>query len=340
MDYGPHVQRWCGISIYTTCPVAPIGSLDLRASIRSVAQWTETAGCVGSLIYTDNGLADPWMVAQITVEATRGFVPLVALQPAYEHPFSVARTISSFHQLHRRPVHLNLVAGGFVRDLDAIGANLAHDERYRRLTEHATITRGLLAGQTVTFDGDHYRVAGLRLDTGDLDADRSEFLVSGSSPAGIAAAAAVGALPVRYPGPPGSEDDLGLDSQPTGIRLGIIARETADEAWQLAETRFPPDRAGEMKHALAMKVSDSHWHRRQSATAGTDTFWMRPVQTYKSFCPYLVGSHDDVAEIIGGYLAERVTTIILDIPSAAEDVEHAVQAIQLASDRVTKDLQR
>lgn len=319
------------VSIYTTCPVAPIGPHDLAESIRRTAQWTEAAGGVGALVYTDNGLADPWLVAQIAVEATTSFTPLVALQPAYEHPFTTARAVASFHQLHDRAVHLNLVAGGFVRDLEAIGANLHHDQRYQRLIEHAQITSSLLAGDSVTTDGAHYRVTGLRLDVGDLAADTIELFVSGSSPAGIAAAEAIGALPVRYPAPPGSDDDLGLVGRATGIRLGIIARDTADAAWQLANERFPPDRAGEMKHALAMKVSDSHWHRRESEINSGGTFWMHPVQTYRSFCPYLVGSHREVAHIIGGYLAEGVTTIIVDIPTGPDDIDHAVQAIELAA---------
>jgi len=323
-----------GILIYTTCPVGASEPYGYADTIRQVASWSEEAGAFGALVYTDNGLVDPWLVAQLVVEATSSFVPLVAVQPAYEHPFATARTVASFQRLHGRAVHLNLVAGGFVRDLEAIGAFLDHDERYARLVEHATIVAAVLRGETVTLDGAHYQVSGLRMDTTDLDSDDVRFLVSGSSSAGLAAAASLGALPVRYPEPPDAEEGSALAGQPTGIRLGVIARDTADEAWQLANQRFPPDRAGEMKHRLAVQVSDSFWHRSQADIAGGASFWLHPVNTYKSFCPYLVGSHEDVATTIGDYLAEGVGTLILDIPTCREDVVHAMTAIDLASARV------
>ncbi|MEM9652361.1 MAG: LLM class flavin-dependent oxidoreductase [Actinomycetota bacterium] len=260
--------------------------------------------------------------------------PLVAVQPAYEHPFTTARTVASFQRLHDRAVHLNLVAGGFVRDLEAIGAFLDHDARYERLVEHATIVAGVLAGETMTVEGNHYQVSGLRMDASDLDADAVKFFVSGSSPAGIAAATSLGAVPVRYPKPPDADQEPELVGLATGIRLGVIARDTADEAWRLAHERFPPDRAGEMKHSVAVKVSDSHWHRDQAGIAEGGTFWLHPVNTYKSFCPYLVGSHEDVAKTIGDYLVDGVRTLILDIPTCPEDVANAMVAVERASTRI------
>lgn len=328
------VDNGGGILTYTTCPVAAVEPFGFAETVRRVAAWSEDAGAIGALVYTDNGLVDPWLVAQLAVEATSSFVPLVAVQPAYEHPFTTARTVASFQRLHGRAVHLNLVAGGFVRDLEAIGAFLDHDERYARLVEHATIVGGVLSGETVTLDGEHYQVSGLRMDVSDLDGDAVRFFVSGSSPAGLGAATTLGATPVRYPKPPGAEDDAALATMTTGIRLGIIARDTADEAWRLANERFPPDRAGEMKHSIAVKVSDSHWHRAQAGIAEGGSFWLHPVNTYKSFCPYLVGSHEDVAKTIGDYLVEGVRTLILDIPTCPEDVEHAMTAIELASTRI------
>lgn len=317
------------MQVYTTCPVAAAPGCTHVETIRRASAWAEAAGAVGSLVYTDNGLIDPWLAAQILIESTEALVPLVAVQPAYEHPFSTARTVASFQRLHGRRVDINLVAGGFVRDLEALGASLDHDERYARLAEFATIVGGLLAGDVVTLAGDHYRVDGLTLDVAGLATAETRFLVSGSSPAGIATAQRLGALPVRYPGPPGADDDLGLGDLATGVRLGIICRDTGDEAWAVANQRFPPDRAGEMKHALAVKVSDSHWHARQSTLAG-DTFWLHPVNTYKSFCPYLVGTQGEVADVIGRYLDGGVTTLIVDIPESEADLAGAMAAVDLA----------
>jgi alkanesulfonate monooxygenase len=50
----------------------------------------------------------------------------------------------------------------------------------------------------------------------------------------------------------------------SGVRVGIIAREAADEARAVAHERFPEDRKGQLTHQLAMKISDSEWHRKLS----------------------------------------------------------------------------
>ena len=44
-----------------------------------VLQWdrSEQFGCHGVLVYTDNGVFDPWIVAQIVIESTDRLVPLV-----------------------------------------------------------------------------------------------------------------------------------------------------------------------------------------------------------------------------------------------------------------------
>jgi len=44
-------------------------------------------------------------------------VPLVAVQPVYMHPYSVAKMVSTLAFLHQRRVFLNMVAGGFKNDL-------------------------------------------------------------------------------------------------------------------------------------------------------------------------------------------------------------------------------
>src|SRR5205809_571415 len=82
-----------------------------------VARWSEAAGCEGILVYTDNGIVDPWLVAQLVVQATERLCPLVAIQSVYMHPYSAAKMVSSLAHLHGRRAYLNMVAGGFRNDL-------------------------------------------------------------------------------------------------------------------------------------------------------------------------------------------------------------------------------
>ena len=73
---------------------------------------------------------------------------------------------------------------------------------------------------------------------------------------------------------------------------------TGDEAWQVAEQRFPPDRRGQVVHQLAMKTSDSRWHKDLSERPEAEPdspYWLRPFHSYQTFCPYLVGARARVA---------------------------------------------
>ena len=74
-----------------------------------------------------------------------------------------------------------------------------------------------------------------------------------------------------------------------------------------------------------MKTSDSAWHRQLSerpATAEPSAYWLVPFQNYKTFCPYLVGSYERVAEELARYLAAGYRTLILDVPASDEECAH------------------
>jgi alkanesulfonate monooxygenase len=319
--------------VYTTCPPSNrVPQPELVARMQDAARWSETYGCHGMLVYTDNGLVDPWLAAEVLLAATTRLVPLIAVQSVYLHPYSAAKLIASCAHLRQRRLDVNLVAGGFPNDLRALGDRTPHDQRYDRTVEFARILRGLVDGEAVSLQGQWWQVETLRL-TPPVPAElRPAFLISGSSPAGLAAAHALGATAVCYPEPPASYGPAPADGITRGIRVGVLARPTAQAAWQVAHARFPPDRRGQLTHGLAMKVSDSHWHRQlgelaRSSSAAGEIYWLHPFQNYQTFCPYLVGSHDQVAAVLAGYLRAGFTTLITDVPAEAADLEHLAEAL-------------
>jgi alkanesulfonate monooxygenase len=275
------------------------------------------------LIYAESRLVDPWLVAQIVVEATDHLVPLIAVQPVYSHPYTVAKLVSTLTNLHGRQILLNLVAGGFRNDLLALGDTAEHDDRYARLGEFGRIVAGLCRGEAMTMAGRFYTVNGLRLTPSVPPALQPTFVVSGSSAAGRGVAAALDATAVRYPLPPG------------GIRIGIIARADREDAWRVAHETFPAVRAGQVAYAFTMKVSDSEWHRELSladtVAPGESTYWLHPFRQYQTFCPYLVGSYEEVASQISRYIDEGVDIVILDVPPNAEELSHSVRSLNLAA---------
>ena len=138
------------IDVFSACPSS--STVDGHAYIqrvRDVARWSEQYGCKGILVYTDNSLIDAWLVSQIVIQHTTRLCPLVAVQPVYMHPYTVAKMVTSLGDLYGRRMYLNMVAGGFKNDLTALNDITPHDKRYDRLREYTLIIKGLLAGGLV-----------------------------------------------------------------------------------------------------------------------------------------------------------------------------------------------
>lgn len=328
------------VRLFSTCPASTdVPGKEYVASVADVARWSERYGCTGILVFSDNRALDPWLVSQVIVEHTERLAPLVAVQPIYMHPYSVAKKLASFAHVFRRRLYLNMVAGGFRNDLLALNDPTPHDRRYDRLREYTTIINRLVEGEgPVTFEGEFYTVRNLRL-TPEIDPWLAPGLfVSASSEAGTAAAYALRATAVKYPKPPGDEEELGRASGPAGIRVGIIAREDERVAWAVARQRFPEDRKGQLAQQLAMKVSDSVWHGQlaqlsRNAEPGENPYWLVPFENYKAMCPYLVGSYERVGQELARYVALGYRNFILDVPPAEEELHHTRVAFDHALER-------
>jgi alkanesulfonate monooxygenase len=325
--------------VFTTCQQSIQSSPEAYArSVAEIARWSDEVGCEGILIYTDNGLVDPWLVAQLVIENTETLCPLVAVQPVYMHPYAAAKMVASLAYLYNRRIWLNMVAGGFRLDLKALADETPHDDRYDRLVEYCLIVQNLLSSsKPFSFAGKYYTVRNLKM-TPTLPSDLIPGItVSGSSPAGLRAARMLDATAVKYPRRAQEEaEDAPSDAAQLGMRCGVIARETDEEAWDVALDRFPVDRKGQLTHALAMQVSDSLWHRQLSELGRDDAFqdriyWLGPFENYKTFCPYLVGSYGRVGRELGRYLELGFKTFIIDIPSSRGELDHIVSAFARAT---------
>jgi alkanesulfonate monooxygenase len=332
------------LEVYSTCPPSSLfDGDDYPAAVIATARASEEHGCTGILVYTDNSLLDPWYLAQIIIQHTRSLTPLIAVQPVYMHPYWVAKKITTLAYLYGRRVALNMVAGGFATDLAALKDLTPHDRRYDRAVEYTTIIKRLLGDVApLSYRGEFYTVDKLRLAPSLPPHLFPPIFISGSSAAGCAAARALGAVAIEYPKP--ANDYIGRPADETagierGIRIGVIARDTEGEAWRTARQRFPEDRKGQITHQLAMKVSDSAWHRQLSQLAEEsepeiDAYWLVPFQNYKTFCPYLVGRYDRVGDELARYLRAGFRTFILDVPPSEDDLRHTHVAFTTAAQQV------
>jgi alkanesulfonate monooxygenase len=325
------------LEVYGTFPLAR-GSTPQRfvAPILDVARWSESAGLRGLLIFTDNDSADPWAAAQYLLERTATLVPLVAVQPLYMHPYTAARLVSSLSSMYGRRLDLNLVAGGYLPHMRALGCTLDHDERYARLTEYGQILLDLLRQKApLTRRTTYFDVQDARLHP-PLPAhlDPTVF-VAGTSPAAAATARALGAARLIYPEESHVYAGAGRPLAGCGIRFGIIARDDTRQAWRLAAQRFPTSEALERLRGQHVDHFDAQWHQEiweQStvARAFPATYWLYPFRVAREFCPYLVGSHQEVAAVLSRYIELGIDTLILNQARAEDDVFHAMEAIRQA----------
>jgi alkanesulfonate monooxygenase len=205
------------------------------------------------------------------------------------------------------------------------------------LIEYALIVKGLLADQdAITFQGKFYRVDKLKMTPPLPKAFFPGVLISGSSEAGLSAARLLGAVPILYAKPAKECASTAVDTGGHfGIRIGVMARPTEEGAWKEAHGRFPEEKKGKMIHGLAMKVSDSVWHHELSSAIEENkttpgSYWLAPFENYKTFCPYLVGDYEQVAEELARYLDLACRTFILDVPVCEQDLQHARIAFDLA----------
>jgi probable F420-dependent oxidoreductase len=97
------------------------------------------------------------------------------------HPVLVAREAASVDILTDGRFVLGLGAGSIRSEYDQIGATFdTGGTRVERLAEAVTIIKGLLAGETVTFTGRHYRVTGHVLEPLPVQKPRPPILIGGN----------------------------------------------------------------------------------------------------------------------------------------------------------------
>ena len=342
------------LKVYATTPESEPQSIRAKKNqidgkkyyqqIIDTARWGEKNGFVGTLIYSNNSLVDGWSVAQIIFEHTNTLAPLIAVNPVYIAPYALAKKIVSLSFMYKRRIDINWIAGGFKNDLLSLGDNTPHDERYERLFDYAQVIKGLLKSKGLfSHKGDYYMVDKVRMAPAIPEDMIPLELISGTSDAGIETANKLGATKVKYAKPLAEyNNEIQSENFDLGVRFGIIARDSSEEAWAIAHQRFPDDSIGEKAHVMATKVSDSSWHKEISNLQNknpNDVYWLKPFHTYKTFCPYLVGSHQEVAEELAGYVRLGHTTVILDIMLEQKDFSNCRKVFEIVED-MTKGLRK
>ncbi|WP_439116415.1 LLM class flavin-dependent oxidoreductase [Paenibacillus antri] len=248
-------------------------------------------------------------------------MPIVAVLPNASPPVTVAKTVQSIGCLFGRRLGINMITGAAPKEMEAVGDRSEHQDRYERLFEYTTALRILLESDSaVTFEGKHYTYRNLQLKPTLPSSIQPLYFIAGSSESGRNTARTCSAVWLTHPEP--LEQYRGTYScspDRTGIRIGIIARRTDQEAWTAAEERFQPSRFG-LALTAAGRKSPSHWIRSMAQLAERElydgVYWMGAYRSGAAHNPYFVGSYDRVAEYMRGYIEHGVRQLGTD-PAAA-----------------------
>ena len=270
-----------------------------------------------------------WITAAGLAAHTQRLKFLVALRPGVTSPVFAARQTAALDRLSNGRLLLNVVVGGNPKELAGDGVFLPHDERYEQATEFLKIWRSLVSGETVDFEGRHYRVEGGRLDLLPVQ-ERPPLYFGGSSDAGQDLAAEQVDMYLTW-GEPVEQVAEKIERARAkaalrgrklrfGIRLHFIVRETEDEAWAAADRLISriTDEQIDIAQARFLKEMDSVGQRRMAELHGgrrdklvvAPNLWAGVGLVRGGAGTALVGSPQSIAARIREYQAIGIDTII------------------------------
>jgi alkanesulfonate monooxygenase len=253
---------------------------------------------------------------------------LVAFRPGFVSPTLAAQMASTFQRHSGGRLLLNVVTGGESHEQRAYGDFLDKDARYHRTGEFLGIVRELWEGRTVTARGRHLHVEEARLTR--VPDPLPEVYFGGSSPIAGEIAAQHADVYLTWGEPPAAVAEKiawirGLAARQGreirfGIRLHVITRDTAEQAWAEADRLldgFDADTVAAVQAGLAR--SESEGQRRMRALHGGSrdrleihpNLWAGIGLVRGGAGTALVGSHTEVAARIEEYAALGIEEFVL-----------------------------
>ncbi|MET7929224.1 LLM class flavin-dependent oxidoreductase [Streptomyces sp. NPDC005349] len=286
--------------------------------LTQIARAAEDLGFVGALTPTGAWCEDAWLTTAMLSQQTERLKFLVAFRPGFVSPTLAAQMASTYQRQTGGRLLLNVVTGGESREQRAYGDFLDKDARYARTGEFLEIVRGLWAGDTVDLAGEHLQVQDARLAR--LPDPVPEVYFGGSSPVAGEIAARHSDVYLTWGEPPAQVAEKiarirGLAEKEGrtvrfGIRLHVITRDTAEQAWAEADRLlqgFDPATVRSVQEGLAR--SESEGQQRMLALHGGSSgsleihpnLWAGIGLVRGGAGTALVGSHDEVADRVEEY---------------------------------------
>ncbi len=301
----------------------------------------EAHGWKGALLGTGWGRPDTFTVAAALAARTTTFEPLIAIRPGYWTPANLASAAATLDQLSDGRVRINVVSG---RDeLAAYGDEEADQaQRYARTKEFMRLVRRLWTEESVTFNGDHFRVKNstvLPRIAPRNDRPHPKLYFGGASDAAEQVAATEADVQLFWGEPLAGVRErierlrhlsaaLGRDLPPLqfGLRITTLVRETTAQAWRDAEAKVAEMAASNgvrwNDHLQAIAVGQRRLlELHHQGDVLDDNLYTAPGKFGGggAATTWLVGSAEDVAASLKKYQALGVSHFILsDTPYLKE----------------------
>ncbi|MFE0750522.1 LLM class flavin-dependent oxidoreductase [Gordonia sp. NPDC058843] len=317
-----------------------------------VARTADRLGYESVLTPTGTWCEDAWLTTAAAITHTEHLKFLVAFRPGLISPTLAAQQTATLQRFSGGRVAVNIVTGGDEVEQRRFGDWVDHDRRYARTDEFVQIVESLWAGETVDFDGEFYRIAGAFLP--DPPVVKPQIFFGGSSDPALTVAASRAEVYLTWGEPPTVAGEKIAEvarraaaagrSLEYGVRLHVIARETSEEAWRVADALLQGISDEEIATAFALHSgSDSTGQRRMAELHGgrRDALEIHPglwagVGLIRGGAgTALVGSYDEVAGLIGEYESEGFSHFILSgYPHIEEAHWFAEGVLPVIRDRV------
>jgi alkanesulfonate monooxygenase len=254
---------------------------------------------------------------------TRHIKFLVAVRSGLCSPTFFTQQVNTISVLTGGRIGLNFVNGHSESEQRYYGDYLDHDQRYARSDEFLDVCRALWsASGPVTHCGAHYRVEGAVLNTPFVAPDRRapELYIGGASPQAVRQACKYDACLLTTPAAP---EQLAARLAPlravgsrAGLIVALIARPTRAAAIAAAEGLLA--RAGGAAQAVhrSFRAQSSSvafaaaFDRSLACEWLTSTLWTGAVPSFGPSATALVGSYDEIADVLLGYGRDGVTEFL------------------------------
>ncbi|HKY14593.1 MAG TPA: LLM class flavin-dependent oxidoreductase [Microthrixaceae bacterium] len=286
--------------------------------LAQVARAAEQLGFDAVLTPTGTWCEDAWISTAALLAHTERLRFLVAFRPGSITPTLAAQQAATFQRMSGGRLLLNVVTGGDPTEMARFGDELDHDGRYERTEEFLAVVRGAWSGEPFDFTGRHLSVRGATVQLPPEPVP--EIYFGGASPAAERVAAAQADVYLAWGEPPemvaervermrGLAEARGRSLR-QGIRLHVIARDRASDAWAEADRILASMDPATVAAAQAnFAKTQSVGQQRMAELHGGDpdrlvvapNLWAGIGLVRGGAGTALVGSHDEVAERIAEY---------------------------------------